>query len=322
MPKVNHQTLRWARETAGLSPSDAVDKLGIKDARGVAAVDRLAAIESGDAEISRPLLLKMAQCYRRPLGTFYMRALPRNASRCEDLRNVPDRQAGAEASADALERDIPASIGETKVTRMRVKHIPRKSRSISRAPLSFALSVLATALVVWAAVDWYYESTILSVERNLKQAVAQRDDYRVKLKGASPDQAASKIAHLEDELAVLHTSSISKDAMWQALTPNQIDKFSQVLRRYPVSSLTVFFMDQYSASFRESLYEVFRRALWPAPVTDPAFGTGITLRSRPDEGPAFALVSQLKGLGYQVSHVTEGENTRGRIQIYIGNKPQ
>jgi hypothetical protein len=51
--------------------------------------------------------LKMAQCYWRPLSTFYMRALPRNGGRGEDLRNVPDRRAGNEAAADALERDIP-----------------------------------------------------------------------------------------------------------------------------------------------------------------------------------------------------------------------
>src|SRR5215831_4643609 len=54
MPKVNAQILSWARETAGLSPDQAVEKLGINDARGVAAVDRLAAIESGAAEPSRP----------------------------------------------------------------------------------------------------------------------------------------------------------------------------------------------------------------------------------------------------------------------------
>jgi hypothetical protein len=43
------------------------------------------------------------------------------------------------------------------------------------------------------AVDYYYESSFLSMQRELKQALAQRDDYRVKLNGASSDQAASKI---------------------------------------------------------------------------------------------------------------------------------
>lgn len=47
MPNVNPSILRWARETAGLTPEEAVQKLDINDARGVAASDRLVALESG-----------------------------------------------------------------------------------------------------------------------------------------------------------------------------------------------------------------------------------------------------------------------------------
>jgi Zn-dependent peptidase ImmA (M78 family)/transcriptional regulator with XRE-family HTH domain len=108
MPKVNHQILSWARETAGLSQAEAVNKLGINDARGVAAVDRLAAIEAGHVEPSRPLLLKMAQHYRRPLVTFYMSAAPRKGDRGEDFRNIPDRQTNSEMLVDALVRDVRA----------------------------------------------------------------------------------------------------------------------------------------------------------------------------------------------------------------------
>ena len=108
MPLVSHEILSWARETAGLSLSEAVHKLGIGDARGVSAVDRLAAIEAGEVEPSRPLLLKMAQHYRRPLVTFYMSAPPRKGDRGEDFRNVPDRHTHSEALVDALVRDIRA----------------------------------------------------------------------------------------------------------------------------------------------------------------------------------------------------------------------
>jgi Zn-dependent peptidase ImmA (M78 family)/transcriptional regulator with XRE-family HTH domain len=108
MPKVNHDILRWARETAGLSIDQAVDKLGINDARGVVASDRLTAIEQGTVTPSRPLLLKMAQQYRRPLVAFYMSAAPQKGDRGQDFRNIPDRQSGAEALIDALLRDIRA----------------------------------------------------------------------------------------------------------------------------------------------------------------------------------------------------------------------
>src|SRR6516164_5296227 len=111
MQRVNPEILSWARKTAGFSQSDAVEKLGINDARGVAAVDRLAAIESGAEEPSRPLLLKMARHYRRPLVTFYMSAPPRKGDRGEDFRNVRDRHTSSEALVDALVRDIRARQG-------------------------------------------------------------------------------------------------------------------------------------------------------------------------------------------------------------------
>jgi Zn-dependent peptidase ImmA (M78 family)/transcriptional regulator with XRE-family HTH domain len=111
MPRVNSTILTWARETAGLSLVEAAEKLGVNDARGVAAADRLAAIESGDADPSRPLLLRMAHHYRRPLVTFYMSAPPRKGDRGEDFRNVSDRHSDAEALVDALVRDIRARQG-------------------------------------------------------------------------------------------------------------------------------------------------------------------------------------------------------------------
>lgn len=106
MPKVNHDILRWARETAGFSLDQAVNRLGINDARGVTAADRLAAIETGVMPPTRPLLLRMAQQYRRPLVAFYMSAAPQKGDRGQDFRNVPDRRSGAEALVDALVRDV------------------------------------------------------------------------------------------------------------------------------------------------------------------------------------------------------------------------
>jgi Zn-dependent peptidase ImmA (M78 family) len=108
MPKVHHEILHWGRETAGLSAAESVDKLGIGDARGISAIDRLAALEAGKVEPSRTLLLKMAQLYRRPLVTFYMSERPRKGDRGEDFRNVPDRHTDSEALVDALVRDIRA----------------------------------------------------------------------------------------------------------------------------------------------------------------------------------------------------------------------
>ena len=106
MPKVNHEILKWARETAGLSREEAVRKLSIRDAWGMKAVDRLAALESGAAEPTRPTLVKMAGHYRRPLLTFYMSTPPRIGDRDAGFRTLSsDRPSGTEALVDALIRD-------------------------------------------------------------------------------------------------------------------------------------------------------------------------------------------------------------------------
>ena len=58
MPAVNPEILVWARATAGLTLQEAAARVRIRDARGVAAVDRLAALERGDDEPTRPILVR------------------------------------------------------------------------------------------------------------------------------------------------------------------------------------------------------------------------------------------------------------------------
>jgi Zn-dependent peptidase ImmA (M78 family) len=109
MPSVNPNILRWARETAGLSLEDAAAKLNIGEARGVSGQDRLAEYEAGEREPSRPLLVRMAKQYRRPLLAFYMSEAPRRAERGEDFRTLPDEHSAAQdALVDTLIRDVRA----------------------------------------------------------------------------------------------------------------------------------------------------------------------------------------------------------------------
>lgn len=89
MTKVNPEILQWARETIGLTLQQAIQKLNISDARGIAAIDRLIALETGEVEPSRSMLVKMAKQYRRPLLTFYMSAPPRKGDRGQDFRTLP-----------------------------------------------------------------------------------------------------------------------------------------------------------------------------------------------------------------------------------------
>lgn len=108
MPKINSDILRWARETAGLTHDEAAKKLKLGEARGVTGIERLKALESG-TEPTRPMLVKMAKKYRRPLLTFYMSAPPRKGDRGQDFRTLPpDHSDTDDALLDALIRDVQA----------------------------------------------------------------------------------------------------------------------------------------------------------------------------------------------------------------------
>ena len=109
MPQVNPEILRWARETAGFTLEEAADKLDIYAARGISAIDRLTALESGENEPTRPLLLRMAKKYRRPLIVFYMSNPPRKGDRGQDFRTLPEGYSEqSSALVDALIRDVQA----------------------------------------------------------------------------------------------------------------------------------------------------------------------------------------------------------------------
>ena len=58
MPKVNPEILVWARETARLELDEAARKLGFQDTLKRRAKDRLNALEMGEDEPSRSVLVK------------------------------------------------------------------------------------------------------------------------------------------------------------------------------------------------------------------------------------------------------------------------
>jgi Zn-dependent peptidase ImmA (M78 family) len=109
MSAIRPEVLTWARETAGLSLEDAARAIGLKEARGESGPERLAKIEDkGDPP--RPLLLKMAKAYRRPLIVFYLSHPPKAGDRGQDFRTLPgeDRY---NPELDALIRDIKSRQG-------------------------------------------------------------------------------------------------------------------------------------------------------------------------------------------------------------------
>jgi len=104
---LNPDILTWARNTAGLSADEAARVLGFNETRRRTAMQRLIALETGQEEPSRSVLLKMSQAYRRPLLVFYLARPPRIGDRGRDFRTVPGAPPPQyNPILDALLRDI------------------------------------------------------------------------------------------------------------------------------------------------------------------------------------------------------------------------
>ena len=185
MPKVNHEILKWARETAGLSREEAARKLAIRDAWGMKAVDRLAALESGAAEPTRPTLVKMAGHYRRPLLTFYLSAPPRIGERDAGFRTLSsDRPSGTEALVDALIRDahvrqsmVRAAL-EDEDEAERLEFVGSNSVSDGRSAILAALGSL-----IDVSADEYHTQPNAGHAFNLLRAKVEDEGAFVLLKG-------------------------------------------------------------------------------------------------------------------------------------------
>ena len=109
MPRVNPEIMVWARESAGLTQEEAARKLGFRDSGISTAAEKLAAVECGRKEPSRPQLVKMAGQYRRPLLTFYLSKPPLQGNRGTDFRTLStERSESDEAWLDALVRGVRA----------------------------------------------------------------------------------------------------------------------------------------------------------------------------------------------------------------------
>ena len=148
----------------------------------------------------------------------------------------------------------------------------REWHVIKQAPMSFGVAVAVAVLVIWGVFSWNYSGRLETKEATIEYQRTLIDDYRQKLQGASPDQAAGKIENLEREVAALKKEATatagrlkSSQGPWR-LTPEERDKLKAALTGegvFPFAILPIPSNPQ-AVSFAEDLLGLFNKAGWPA----------------------------------------------------------
>jgi Zn-dependent peptidase ImmA (M78 family)/DNA-binding XRE family transcriptional regulator len=145
--------LRWAREEASFTISEAARKASVRE-------DALIAWEGGQARPSMPQLRKLANVYKRPLAVFYLPEAPPSTEPVKDFRRLPG--------------DLPQSVSPA--LRLEIRKAFRR-RDLALEILD-DLGEQAPALYAMASSDDAPEAVGAQVRQLLYRAQAEQSKWR------------------------------------------------------------------------------------------------------------------------------------------------
>ncbi|RWM79258.1 MAG: hypothetical protein EOR81_12350 [Mesorhizobium sp.] len=106
-----------------------------------------------------------------------------------------------------------------------LEYLQKEGAVVYEAPLLFSLAVVLAAGLIWAALRREFTVPITNLESELRLSRSQNEDYKVKLDGASPEQARDKIERLEARIAKLEHDP-------RQLTAEQVRLFTDALKKH------------------------------------------------------------------------------------------
>jgi hypothetical protein len=81
---------------------------------------------------------------------------------------------------------------------------------IAGAPVIFIMAILIVGATIWAVLRWAYGAQVQNKDALIALQVAQLNDYKDKLSGASPEQAKARIDALETQIKQLAPRSLDE----------------------------------------------------------------------------------------------------------------
>lgn len=138
-------------------------------------------------------------------------------------------------------------------------------------------AVLAAVPVIWAVLGWSYRSRLQSRDDQIALLQRQRDDYKEKLGGASPDEAKARIEELERRLGPPYPLTPAQEArLASALTRTDAEARFSVLIISPLNA----------AEPGERMARAFKRSGWTVDFEATPFlrgeASGISVESPKD----------------------------------------
>jgi hypothetical protein len=184
-----------------------------------------------------------------------------------------------------------------------IKYVLANVRVIFDAPVAFFIVILVCIGAIWWIMEWRYGDRISTKDseislRNgeISLLTRQRDDYKDKLGGASPDQAKARVDNLEARLARLEPRRISTDQGY-IIFENIKELFGPSHSVAIQSDMSCVDCNQYAADFQAVLSRVQWTIRMPGVMGPSARSpTGIAILTPDPNNPLPEAVALVRAL--------------------------
>jgi hypothetical protein len=154
---------------------------------------------------------------------------------------------------------------------------------VRAAPVPFITVSAAIAAAIWFAVSFSYSTRLSNRDAEISLLTRQRDDYRDKLGGATPDQAKAKIETLE------RTVHLVVGSAWEPLTRAEIERLASNLSGIPPKFINIIYENQLGKELGQTIHEAFKLAKWPEAFLSQGAGLGVGIALGYGSGTALKI---------------------------------
>jgi len=135
---------------------------------------------------------------------------------------------------------------------------------IARAPLPFFIALVVAGAIIWIVLAYSYRTRLSNLASEIALVTRQRDDYRDKLGGASPDEAKRKMEELEKRVKETIGSR------WEPLTKDEAARLAAAVAKLEKRRIQVMFANQLGKALARSIADAFE---WPCGAQEATMHT-------------------------------------------------
>ena len=190
--------------------------------------------------------------------------------------------------------------------------------AIQRAPWAFLAVVVTTGVIEWFALNLLKREQIAALEARLSLRDDEIADYKRKLSGATPDEAAARIEALERQVALLSPRRLSVEQR-SALREHLKEFPTQIAILHSLSAPEM-------ARLARDLTNVFRSAGWDV---DEQSGMGAEIQSPSglslvgsDDSATKKVAAAFKAAGILVDEEGISRFGEAPVELVIGARDQ